>query len=49
MSDDDADTILDWANEQGIDGARDDRGEDHWQGGPHIHVPGSGIRHIPTQ
>lgn len=49
LSGSDADTILDWAGELNIDGARDDRGSDHWTGGDHIHVPGSGIRHIPTK
>ncbi|MEO3430531.1 RHS repeat-associated core domain-containing protein [Pelagibius sp. CAU 1746] len=48
LSSDDADTIIDWANEQGIGGVRDDRGTGHWEGGDHIHVPGSGIRHIPA-
>ncbi len=48
LSDEDADTVLDWADELGIDGARDDRGKDHWEGGEHIHVPGSGLGHIPT-
>jgi len=49
LSDNDADTVLDWTDELGISGARDDRESDHWRGGPHIHVPGSGIRHIPTR
>ena len=49
LSGSDADTILDWADELGIEGARDDRGKDHWAGGEHIHVPGSGIGHIPTE
>ncbi|WP_444923581.1 RHS repeat-associated core domain-containing protein [Microbulbifer sp. DLAB2-AF] len=49
LSGSDADTILDWADELGIEGARDDRGKDHWAGGEHIHVPGSGINHIPTK
>ena len=49
LSDSDADTILDWAGELGIGGTRDDRGKDHWAGGEHIHVPGSGQGHIPTE
>jgi len=49
LSNEDADAILDWADEVGINGARDDRGKDHWEGGDHIHVPGSGIGHIPVQ
>ena len=44
----DADTILDWARELGVPGVRDDRSKDHWKGGAHIHVPGTGIQHIPT-
>jgi hypothetical protein len=48
MSDADADAALEWADELKIPGARDDRGEDHWIGGDHIHIPGSGIPHIPT-
>ncbi|MCU7850128.1 MAG: hypothetical protein KZQ89_19490 [Candidatus Thiodiazotropha sp. (ex Lucinoma kastoroae)] len=49
LSDSDADTILDWADEVGVEGARDDRGKDHWVGGDHIHVPGSGVGHIPVR
>ena len=49
LSGEEADTVLDWANELGIEGARDDRGKGHWDEGEHIHVPGSGIRHIPTE
>lgn len=48
LSDSDADAILDWADELGIPGVRDDRGKNHWEGGEHIHIPGSGINHIPT-
>ncbi|MCP4347076.1 MAG: RHS repeat-associated core domain-containing protein [Desulfobacterales bacterium] len=48
LSDDEADTVLDWADEVGTEGARDDRNTNHWTGGQHIHVPGSGIGHIPT-
>jgi hypothetical protein len=48
LSGEDADTVLDWADELGIEGARDDRATDHWAGGSHIHVPGSGINHIPA-
>ena len=43
-----ADTVLGWAKETGVQGARDDRGATHWKGGPHIHVPGSGVNHIPV-
>jgi hypothetical protein len=49
LSGSDADTILDWANELGIKGVRDDRETDHWVGGGHIHIPGSPIRHIPAK
>ncbi len=49
LTSDDADAALDLANELGIKGARDDRDEAHWEGGPHIHIPGSGIRHIPAR
>ena len=49
LSNDDADTVLGWAGEVGVTGARDDRNTTHWVGGPHIHVPGCGIRHIPCQ
>ncbi|MCG8636066.1 MAG: DUF6531 domain-containing protein [Desulfobacterales bacterium] len=48
LSEEEVDTILDWGEELGIDGVRDDRGKDHWKGGDHIHVPGSGIGHIPA-
>ena len=48
LSNDDADTILDWGRETGL-GGRDDRDTDHWQGGPHIHIPGSGVGHIPVE
>ena len=45
-----ADTILDWAEELGVKGARDDRGTDHWVSGDHIHVPDYGGKtHIPTK
>ena len=43
-----ADTILGWGKEVGVQGIRDDRGTNHWQGGEHIHVPGSGLNHIPV-
>jgi RHS repeat-associated protein len=49
LSESDADAVLDWADELGIQGARDDRATDHWEKGPHIHVPGSGISHIPAR
>lgn len=49
LSEEDANTILDWGEELGIDGIRDDRGKDHWKVGNHIHVPGSGTGHIPTK
>ena len=39
----DADTLLNWADEYDLQG-RDDRGKDHWIGGEHIHVGG---KHIP--
>jgi RHS repeat-associated protein len=34
----DADTLLDWAEEYSFPEARDDRGETHWDGGAHIHI-----------
>jgi hypothetical protein len=47
-----ADTVLDWGKEVGVKGVRDNRGASHWRPGgtptPHIHVPGSGVRHIPV-
>ena len=48
LSGKDADTILDWGRESGL-GVRDDRNADHWTGERHIHVPGSGIGHVPVQ
>jgi RHS repeat-associated protein len=48
LSNGDADTVLDWSKEVGLP-VRDDRNSSHWVGGPHIHVPGSGIGHIPVQ
>ena len=41
----DADTLLEWDQEVGM-GGRDDRGEDHWVGGEHIHAGGQD--HIPV-
>jgi RHS repeat-associated protein len=43
-----ADAILDLGRDLGID-VRDNRGESHWKGGSHIHVPQSGINHIPVR
>ncbi len=48
LTNEEADVILDLAEELGID-ARDNRGDDHWEGGSHIHVPQSGIKHIPVR
>ena len=48
LSGKDADTILDWGKEVGVP-VRDDRDTDHWKGGPHIHVPGSGVGHVPVE
>lgn len=48
LSADDGDAAIDLAKELGIPGVRDDRGTNHWQGGPHIHIPGTGIGHIPV-
>ena len=48
VSDKDADTLLDWGREVGSN-VRDDRNTDHWTGGPHIHIPGSGVGHIPVK
>lgn len=47
LSNSDADQILDWGKEVGTE-VRDNRGTDHWVGGDHIHVEGSGIRPIPV-
>lgn len=50
LTDSEADTILDWAREVGVQDSRDDRGTSHWDGGDHIHVPGYGGKpHIPTK
>ena len=49
LSADDADAAIDLGNELGIPGVRDDRDTDHWEGGPHIHIPGTRIPpHIPA-
>jgi RHS repeat-associated protein len=48
LSADDADAAIDLGKELGIPGVRDDRDTDHWEGGPHIHIPGTGIGHIPA-
>ena len=51
LSADDAGAAIDLGKELGIPGIRDDRGTDHWQGGPHIHIPQSGVgdgKHIPA-
>ncbi|WP_082615955.1 RHS repeat-associated core domain-containing protein [Massilia sp. Root418] len=48
VSETDADTLLDWGRELGLD-VRDDRKKDHWIGGPHIHIPGTGVKHIPVK
>ena len=51
ITNEDADTLLDWENEvdpnneKGLRG-HDDRGTDHWTGGDHIHVGGQD--HIPV-
>ncbi len=42
-------SAIDLANDLGIPGVRDDRGKNHWTGGDHIHIPGTGIPHIPTR
>ncbi|MEI6242309.1 MAG: YidC/Oxa1 family insertase periplasmic-domain containing protein, partial [Chlamydiota bacterium] len=39
----DADTLLEWANEYNFP-ARDDRGKPHWESGEHIHL---GPKHVP--
>ena len=49
LSSDDADAALDLANGLSIPGVRDDRNTTHWTGGPHIHIPGAGIPHIPAK
>jgi len=48
ISNQDAETLLDWGRELGKD-VRDDRKKDHWIGGPHIHIPGTGVKHIPVE
>ncbi|MYM90165.1 hypothetical protein GTP91_23705 [Rugamonas sp. FT82W] len=48
VSNEDADTLLDWGRELGVD-VRDDRNKNHWIGGPHIHIPGTGVKHIPVR
>jgi RHS repeat-associated protein len=48
LSADDGDAALDLANELKIPDVRDDRMTNHWAGGPHIHIPGMGIPHIPA-
>ena len=52
LTGEEADIVLDWANEQGISGVDDHRGDDHWVGGNHIHIPETGIAsgdHIPVE
>ena len=49
LSSDDAKAAIDLGNEIGIPGIRDDRDTNHWEGGPHIHIPGTGIGHIPAE
>lgn len=56
LSVEDANTVLDWAQEQNIPGVRAGPGDvsspSNWPGGggqPHIHVPGTGVGgHIPV-
>jgi predicted Ser/Thr protein kinase len=43
ISNSDADTLLEWAEEYNFP-SRDDRGKDHWVGGEHIHI---GPKHVP--
>lgn len=45
ISNSDADTLLEWADEYDFP-SRDDRGKDHWIGGEHIHL---GPKHIPIR
>jgi len=51
LSPEDADAALDLGKELGL-GTRDDRKEDHWKGGPHIHIDKcrvpKGGKHIPA-
>ena len=50
LSREDAETLLEWADELGIEGARDDSGTGHWVGGDHIHIPQNGVtEHIPVE
>jgi RHS repeat-associated protein len=56
LSTDQAETVLDWADEFGYPGARAKPGDvanpSNWSGGsgqPHIHIPGVGNGHIPVQ
>ena len=51
ITNEDADTLLDWGNEVDPNNEKglrshDDRGTDHWTGGDHIHVGGQD--HIPV-
>lgn len=48
-----ANTLLDWADEVKYPGWRasaDDLATqaNHWVGGPHIHIPGTGAKHLPV-
>jgi len=56
LTTDQAETVLDWAEEVGYPGVRAKPGDvenpSNWPGGggqPHIHVPGVGSGHIPVQ
>jgi RHS repeat-associated protein len=42
----DAQTLLDWANEYGVKG-RNDIGTNHWVGGDHIHI--GPVNHLPVK
>ncbi len=42
-----AEALLEWGEETGLENVRDDRGEDHWKEGPHIHI--GPVNHIPTE
>lgn len=41
-----ADTLIEWGKEYDFPNTRDDRGEDHWECGEHIHI---GPGHIPVR
>jgi len=47
VTEEEAQTLLNWAREYGVKPARNDIGTDHWVGGDHIHV--GPVNHIPVK